>query len=210
MTRTILTIKKVIMVYIKKEPISKTRKEIVKEIKKNFPLAFEMYTENKLEEQHKGIVVVQYGVFGPDFYFHNANSKTFLEIAMDMRHRIVPQKKVFYSETFWWGGGKKLEPILDDQRVLNTFDCLKAIKKLEAKLNCQIADKGIKIFKIGRYDAPYRIYKTTNEDYLVVSLMNGAVVQMKELPRETKPMRKCFFVGAVNFFTPHANNFKRE
>ena len=194
----------------KKETISKTRKEIVKEIKKDFPLAFEMYTENKLEPQHKGIVVVQYGLLGPDFYFQNANSKAFLEIAMDMSHRTIPQKKVFYSETFWWDGGKKLESILGDQSVLETRAALKSIKKLEEKLGCEITDKGVRVMRIGRYDAPYRIYKTSNEDYLVVSLMNGAVVQMKELPRETKLLKKSMFVGAVNFYTPHSNNFRRE
>ena len=194
----------------RKEELSKTRNLILKEIRKNFPAAFAEYTGHSLEEQHKGIVVVQYGTMGPDFFLKNANSKAFLEIAMEVEKRCIPQKKAYYSVTFWWDGGNKLEQIIDEQDVLLTRTSLKAIKKLEVKLDCEIKDKGVRVMRIGKYDAPYRVYETTNNDFLVVSLMNGAVVQMKELPIETKPMRKCFFVGAVNFYTPHSNDFKRE
>lgn len=186
------------------------RKETIAGLKRNFPAAFEEITGHSLEEQHKGIVVIQYGMYGPDIYFKNANNNAFLEAAIDSPNKCMPQKKVFYSETFWWDGGKKLHSIIDGQDVLSMNVSLKAMMKLGGKLGIDVEDKGIRVMKINKYDVPCRIYETSDDKYLVVSLMNGAVVQMDKLPQKTKDLKKFLFVGSVGFFNVHATNFKRE
>ncbi len=177
-----------------------SRKEVLENLERNFPKAYQEETGEKLAADAKGIVVWQCGLlpYNNDIEI-SPQLKSHASYSVKDMNKVLKMPYAFESRTYWLEKGK-ITLLLTPETVLEDKAAEKVVMFLLDKNGWHgVINKGIYNVPCGVHQRPCRVYEV--EDKLVLLNLTNGVINIVPSTQELEPIdvSKEFHCGYIRF-----------